>query len=394
MVEEVYIYDDPERALVKAEELSPTAPRIARRYIEAVRARDWEALAELYNDDCVFVEHRRVGWEDFNGVDGLIAMFESTLELAADATVRGEVLRDEGGDLYLRQILTGTWEGGPWEVALDTISELRDGRFSRIEQFDLDQREQLRARLAELRAERRASRRGEWQALLADDVSVIDLRSDGWGTLHGASSASARLGGSLVGRRLAHRDDVSLVGLAAGSFAVAIAGRGGELACVELYDHEHAARDRFAAIAEDPDALLSMRLGVAWFQALNRRDLTAARACLADDLVVIDHRPASPFPSEVDGGDAYLAQIESLIELATDTRWWFAAGGEPGAVAVCALAITGHWNQGGGSAEISLATVCSHRDGRFDRFEFYPSEALADQRARVTELTTRRARQS
>ncbi len=154
--EEIHIYDDLELALAKAEALSPTAPRIARLYVEAVRARDWDALAELYNDDCVFVEHRRIGWQDFNGVAGLVALLRSMLEMASDASLRGEILRDDAGDLYLRQIFTGTWDGGPWEVALDTISELRDGRFSRIEQFDLDQGAELRARLAELRAERRA----------------------------------------------------------------------------------------------------------------------------------------------------------------------------------------------------------------------------------------------
>jgi class 3 adenylate cyclase/ketosteroid isomerase-like protein len=158
LYEEIHSFDDAAQARAKAEELSWQAPTIARRYIEAVNARDWEALAELYNADCAFAEHRRVGWQDFNGVDGLIAMFESTLDLASDVSVRGEVLRDTGGDLYLRQILTGTWEGGPWEVALDTISEVRDGRFSRIEQFDVDRRDELQARLAELRAERLASR--------------------------------------------------------------------------------------------------------------------------------------------------------------------------------------------------------------------------------------------
>jgi hypothetical protein len=33
-------------------------------------------------------------------------MFKATLGLASDASLRGEVLRDAGGDLYLRQILT------------------------------------------------------------------------------------------------------------------------------------------------------------------------------------------------------------------------------------------------------------------------------------------------
>jgi ketosteroid isomerase-like protein len=160
---------------------------------------------------------------------------------------------------------------------------------------------------------------------------------------------------------------------------------------VEIHDDESAARERFALVAGGIDALLALRVGIRWFQALNRRELTAARDCLADDLVVIDHRPASPFPSKMLRADAYFAQIESLMELSPDVRWWSAEGGVAhGRVSVSSIVISGHWGEGGGSAEIPLAVVTSVRDGRFDRFEFIPADAHAEQRARLAELAAER----
>ncbi len=393
LVEQIHIFSEPGEALLKAEELSPQGEhvRIARLYIEAVNARDWDALAQLYTDDCLFLEHRPAGWENFQGVGDLISMFKSMLDLVADAaTVRGELHHVDGDGVFLRQIHTGTWQGAPWEIALDTLIQLRDGRLARVEMFNPDQSELLHERLAAL-GPQRPREVDDWRAPFADDVSLIDLRRGGSATLHGTEAVTAQLGESLSGQLLAQEQEATLVRRADGTVALTFASRAGELAYVEIYGDEHPARERFALIAEDLEALLSVRLGIAWVQALNRRDLPAARNCLADDMVIVDHRPASPFPSEMHGGDAYFARIQSLIELSTDVRWWSGAGFVPaGALSISAIMITGHWILGGGWAEILLGVVNSRREDRFDRFEFFPADARDEQQARLAELAAQR----
>ncbi len=158
LIEEIHSYADPAPALEKMEELSPEASRarISRLFIEALGAHDWHALARLYAEDCVFVEHRPLTDEGFMGVGGLISMFTAMLEMVSEHAVRGELIRD-GDEVFLRQINTGKWKGGPWEVVVDSIAEVHDGLLTRIELFDPGQGELRRARMAELG---QAGRRG------------------------------------------------------------------------------------------------------------------------------------------------------------------------------------------------------------------------------------------
>ncbi len=220
-------------------------------------------------------------------------------------------------------------------------------------------------------------------------MTLIDHRADGWGALHGAAAVSARLGDSITGQALTSVDEAALVALTGGGlFGVAVLGRDGELSHIELYDDERRARDRFGFVER---GLVSFRLGIAWFQALNRRDMSAARACLTDDMVLIEHRPLSGFPPELRTGDAYLELLSSLMELSDDIRWYYADPGDPAdPVGRCEILLTGHWNAGGGWAEIPVGVVFVLRDDRFERIELYPPEATSEMGVRVAELLAAR----
>jgi hypothetical protein len=50
------------------------------------------------------------------------------------------------------------------------------------------------------------------------------------------------------------------------------------------------------------------------------------------------------------------------------------------------VTITGHFDAGGGAAEIRFGVVYTRRGERLDRFEVYAPEAVDEQRARVREL--------
>jgi hypothetical protein len=292
--------------------------------------------------------------------------------------------------LAARQVSSGTSQGGPWETTIDCVVELRGGLIARSEMFTPDQRDELGARLEELRADWLEQRRSErWEAGFAEDASLIDRRPGGWGTLHGADAIGDRLGRSLTGDALARTDEAALLSLGEQRFGVAVLGRDGAVALVELFEAEAHARERFAALAEDPDGAANSRLGIAWLQALNRRELSAARVCMTDDMVVLDHRPVPTFASELQTADEYLVRVLSLWELSDDARWWLVDGIESaGSAANSTVLVAGHWNQGGGWAEIAFGVVTSRRGDRFERFEYYPLEALAERRARLLELSS------
>jgi len=60
-------------------------------------------------------------------------------------------------------------------------------------------------------------------------------------------------------------------------------------------------------------------------QSLNRRDREAVRACLHDDLVLIEHRHASTFARETDV-ESYVDLMLGAVAVADDLRWWWNNG--------------------------------------------------------------------
>ncbi len=386
LFEEVHSYSSADEVLAKIGDLSPSAAhaRIARLFVEAYNARDWDELRRLYTDDCVVVDHRPAGWEDFQGADGLITMMRSLAEMVSDHSGRGEILDDGTDELFtLRQHQAGVWQGAPWEIDVDTLTEVRDGRVARVELFNPDQEELRLARVAKLRP-RGASAPRAWEAPLADHPSLVDRRPDGWGLLLGAEAVSVRLGRRLIGELLAACEGMALARLREDIFALATLNRAGEAGCVEIFAEPGAARARYEMLAGGPDVAASIQFGFAWFDALNRRDRVAARACLVEGLVVLDHRPASGI--EVRDAEAYLDLLWSLMELSEDIRWYYTDTGLPGTIGHCWIAISGHWNTGGGEAEIPIGVTFVVRDDRFERIELYPPEATSEMQARVAEL--------
>jgi hypothetical protein len=115
--------------------------------------------------------------------------------------------------------------------------------------------------------------------------------------------------------------------------------------------------------------------------------MAAARACLTDDLVVVEHRPVSGFPPELRTGNAYLELLSSLMELSDDIRWFYVDPGElTDGIGRTEILLTGHWNAGGGWAEIPVGIVFALREGRFEHMELYPPEARTEMKVRMAEL--------
>ena len=372
-------------------------------------SRDVEALREMHVPDFRFVDHRRLGWQELSGRDAVAAnasaAWEQTLDLRYEVD---EVLACDERVIAARIAYRGHMRdgGGELEFAVGMVNVVEGGMHVSGDRYDPDDREAMLARYAELggtnppaamvaTADSQATvgdrqsaqeKTAHWGAPLANDVSLFDRRPDGWGTLYGSDAVAARLGDSLAGTSLLRTDWAALVRHADGWFALALIGRG-ELAYVEILREERAARERYGALVDDPEGAITVRLGIAWIQALNRRDRGAARACLHDDMLLVEHRRASTFGRET-SAESYLDQIFGTVAVADDIQWWWndVIEDRPGLAGRTEALLRGHLNDGGGSAELRIDLVYLRRGERIERFEMYPPDALAEQRARVAEL--------
>jgi ketosteroid isomerase-like protein len=116
---------------------------------------DFDALAKLYTEDFVLVDHRRVGWGTIVGRDALMANTAEATRGAPDITMEvAEVLACEGNVLATRVVYRGHTNrgGGSWELPVAPVTVYRDGLAFTCDLYDWDDREAILARFAELSA--------------------------------------------------------------------------------------------------------------------------------------------------------------------------------------------------------------------------------------------------
>ena len=364
---------------------------LARRFA----GRDLEALRELHVPDFAFVDHRRLGWQELSGRDAVAAnasaAWEQTLDLRYEVD---EVLACDDRVIAARIAYRGHARdgGGEFEFAVGMVNVVEDGMHVSGDRYDRDDREAMLARYAELGGTNPPVATGvtlhsqatvdgrdsdeektrDWEGPLANDVNLFDRRSDGWGTLYGSDAVAVRLGESLAGTPLLRTDWAALVRHADGWFALALLGRD-TIAYIEILGDEPTARERYGALVEDPEGAITVRLGIAWIQALNRRDRAAARACLHDDMLLVEHRRASTFGRETTA-ESYLDQVFGTVAVADDIQWWYndVIEERPGLAGRTEALMRGHLNDGGGLAELRIDLVYLRRGERLERFEMYP----------------------
>ncbi len=181
-------------------------------YAEWIRrwdASETETFDELYTPDWTLVEHRRLAsMEETLGAEGRRALFASIRDAAPDA--RFEV--DEVLACDARVIaLLGAWRGsgrdggGRFEVGLGIVAVMEDGRQSRLEVFEPDDRTSAMARFSELAAQPPAERElptsermarefarhynaRELESMIAlhsEAFTMVDHRAIGWDPIQG-----------------------------------------------------------------------------------------------------------------------------------------------------------------------------------------------------------------
>jgi len=335
--------------------------KVSEAYTRAIAARDWDAVAARLAPDLVVNDHRLFGWETLRGPTAVIESLKAMFDLAPDAQIRVDhVIRSDQAEFTVNRWV-GTREGGAFEMARIAVSERdRLGRISRIDNYDLEQLDEARARFAELRPDptrippSAATRAGDRiaEALLARDWDALRaLAGDGFrfedrgkralvsgdvemwianATFLVSESAAwverAWLG--TVGDRIALQN-IAWSGASDGAHfeldkvRIIEVDAEGKLHTVILFDTD----DRRAAFAEaqarfavgEAAAIGGQAPIAALIRALGQHDWESLRGALAPDAAICDRR-ALAIMGDV-GREQWIDSLRTLVDLAPDVDW-------------------------------------------------------------------------
>jgi hypothetical protein len=158
LVARLELFDPSDEAAARARyeelraDLETPAARAYRQFADWFNYHRDEDPPPVLTDDYQMHDHRPMPWDSVHGPEAMI-------ELQRTVTAPGAIqafqrLADDGGDVVsYRLTITGAGgKVGGWELVIDHVTTLRDGRFASIEMFSPDQSEARQARYEELRA--------------------------------------------------------------------------------------------------------------------------------------------------------------------------------------------------------------------------------------------------
>lgn len=129
----------------------PLAAAWLRAFPPLVATRDWDAMAARCAPTFVAHDHRLVSWGTVNDGAAWVDTLRALVELAPDAHYRMIHLRMSDRGWLVQGGWVGTREGGPFEIATISVSEVDDhGRVLRNDVYELTQLDQALARFAEI----------------------------------------------------------------------------------------------------------------------------------------------------------------------------------------------------------------------------------------------------
>jgi ketosteroid isomerase-like protein len=437
--------DDETSMRSRIEQLDPTADwgpatRGVQRYVDCLNARDIEGIRASYAEDFRLVDHRLAS--PLSGVlsgDEHSAAFEALFALASDARIRVDHLGELDG-VYLGK---AAWfghqnqTGGEFEIPFRVVV-IWNERCSRFELFDVeDERGALRAmsRLLAPRANDAAPvatdlvlgltaaiNDRDWErvkACLAPDLATVDHRRvrtlgldrpGGQGfveRMHGllsvAADAQPRVEplAELPGTAMAliawsgHLND------GGGPFEVRWRGVFAALdeliVRYELFDEDDEA-GMLAALARlraERATSLIAELYRRHSAAFNARDWTAMRAVWADDLVMVEQRPATGWPVLRGRAEAE-AMMRHLLTMSPNLKFAYELVEGDDECAIVRYAVRGQATEadGGGELDLTATHVTVTRHGLICYMERHAAEVdieiLRARREEVRPLARRR----
>jgi ketosteroid isomerase-like protein len=401
--------------------------RLNRDTTAMINARDWESYGSRATDDFVLVDHRPASLGELD-IERLLDSQRTLVELIPDLRIHLSRYHAIDTDRWVSEIVAvaHTADGAPLDLTFLNVGKLRGEKVCRTEFFPLEQLERAMARFDELggtqpsghltnlaartaRVFVDANMRRDWDAVGAvftDDTTFDDFRA---GLRVSVVGRSARVENSkavvevgvdeIVAEVLATRGDRLVLerrsfGSGRGRFEV-------EILCVTEVDASGRISATWVFDPDDIDPALGvldarygagegapyadvLAVGEAQRQALRRGDRAAYRALIADDVVLVDHRPASL--GELHGVDAVLEALFAFAPLVKGLR--------PRLVAIHAIdvdrtlvrASASGTSPDGGAIEMVHLRIQQHRDGKVTRIELFAADALEDALARFDAL--------
>ncbi len=417
---------------VEARMATTAAGRSLLAFCDAYNARDWERMRASYHEDAIGIDRRALGWREFRGPEGSAQIMSSFAEAMPDSTLRvARVVAMEEEAIAVELLGRGVDRaGGETELRIGHVSELRDGRRARVEFFDPDDDDAMRARVAELAAESSvedqlattsigraylryadANRGADLDALrdvYTPDFTMRDRRAIGWEDVQGLDAMLGLLASfwqdlpertSGVTRILRMEDELAAVVLNASGvnrdgaaaqleFGQVAVARDGRLAAIELFEPEDEAGmlARFEELRV-ADRLAETAIGRAYLRyskATARGDLDAFREVYAEDIKMRDGRTIGW--EDVEGRAAMIELMRGFVdttaERSSEVTRILALDDEVAAVVLSGTGVS----HDGGAAELRFGQVARARDGRTVVLEMFEPDDEEGMLARFEEL--------
>jgi DNA-binding SARP family transcriptional activator/ketosteroid isomerase-like protein len=408
--------------------------KTAQRIQDAFKDGDADRVQALLADDLVVVDHRTLGWGEIDKAE-YMQMIGYTMPLAGiNEQLTVDAIAPHGQCVTCRTF-GNTDDGGEYEAVFTCVAVFGDDVITRLERFDVGDRDAAIARLHELgrpAPDRReivppslASRTlarffsaisgcdvAATRECLAEDVSTYDQR-----TLVSQDPLVGRdavldglpIGGQLQSIRFEPRTVASrgerLVLSNISSFMVDSLGGDAVVEAMSVVEVDESGRivwihtfdpgDIDAAI-EDLDARYAATLGgveretfevgARALAALNRRDYVAGRGFFAQGAHFIDHRhgrsAAATTPDEA------VEQFRSFVDIATDYRIRTEAVKLRGSVG-WELSRASGTDTEGGQFELRMCVVWKVEGGCYTHLEAYEEDDVDEALAQFDELSAR-----
>jgi ketosteroid isomerase-like protein len=174
-----------------------------------------ENIRDLYHDNFLMVDHRRLGWEDVTGPESFAEFMASVYAMAPDMRITiDDMIACDDTVMAVATTEHGTAAEGGGELVLSMgyVVEVRDGRVARAEIYEPEDRADMVARYAELGGgqgplgdlppervwseliRRHAARDlGGVGEIIGPDCALVDHRRLGWEEIRGREALLAHL---------------------------------------------------------------------------------------------------------------------------------------------------------------------------------------------------------
>jgi len=158
----------------------------------------------------------------------------------------------------------------------------------------------------------------------------------------------------------------------------------------EVFDAGDLARavellDRWYLEGEGADLAWMIRPGIAFWHGYNARDWDEVRSAVADEVELVDHRPASAGTS-IQTADQLVTYAQGMIELVPDLVAFEAEYLAVGRAWALSRQVAHGTSTGGSEIERPSLILADSRDGRFTHTETFAPEQLAEALARFAEV--------